>query len=127
MPRPTFLSSPALSVLKFTPQEKNEARIGPDGLTEEQRSTAGKGAGPAKILALVERYYQAKIVDDSIARHIPRVRERVCVEGHDEVFLVIFVDRERALADMVSTERVGDLLECVPFSAIYAAEPPRAA
>ena len=59
------------------------------------------------------------MVTDAIAEYVPRMRERVCVEGRDEVFVVIYVDRERAVADLVSTERVGELLESVAFSAIY--------
>lgn len=127
MSRPTFLISPALTALKFTPQEKTVPQIVPDGLTEEQKGVGDKVLGPARILKLVDRLYRAKMVTDAIAVFVPRVRERVCVEGRDEVFVVIYVDRENSVADAVSTERVGDLLESVPFSAMYPAEPLRAA
>jgi hypothetical protein len=127
MPRPTFLTSPALTALKFTPREKTVPRIGPDGLTEKQRGARDKVLGPTRILKLVGRLYRAKMVTDAIAVFVPRVRERVCVEGRDEVFVVIYVDRENSVADAVSTERVGDLLESVPFSAMYPAEPLKAA
>lgn len=128
MARIRFLSTPALNVLKFTPQEKSAARIGPDGLTEAERPR-GKAMGPARILALVDRYYQAKAMDDAVGVYVPRMRERVCVEGRDEVFVVIYVDKESAVADLVSTEHVGDLLESVPFSSIFPEGPrgPRAA
>lgn len=83
--------------------------------------------GPGKIIELVDRLYQAKTVADAMAAYIPRMRERVCIEGREEVFMVIYVDRERSLADLVSTEQVGELLESIAFSAIYPAEPLRAA
>lgn len=124
MPRSSFLSFPALRALKFAPQEKGSARIGPDGLTEDQCTPA---MGPARILAMVDRFYKARAVTDAMSGYAPRLRERVCVEGRETVFVVIYVDAERAVADLVSTERVGDLLECVPFTAIYPAEPLRAA
>jgi hypothetical protein len=125
MSRPSLLNSPALSVLKFTPKEKGAAQIGPDGLTEPQRAR-GRPLGPGGIVALVDRFFRAKMVTDATAQYVPRIRERVCVEGCDEVFVVIYVDRERAVADLVSTGRVGELMESVAFSAIYP-EPPQAA
>jgi len=127
MPRPIPLFPKALKALQFTAQEKTASQIGPDGLTDEHRAENGKVLGPARILELVDRFYQSRLVTDAIAEFVPRLRERVCVEGRDEVFVVIYVDRDRAVADLVSTERVGDLLESVPFSAMYPAEPLRAA
>ena len=126
MPRFTFISTPALSVLKFTPQERSAARIGPDGLTEEQRAS-GHVLGPGKIMAVVDQYYKAKMVSDAVSQYVPRMRERVCVEGRDEVFAVIYVDETRSVADLVSTEQIGEVLESVAFSAIYPAGPPQAA
>jgi hypothetical protein len=125
MSRPTPLNSPALSVLKFTPKEKSAAQIGPDGLTESQRAR-GRPLGPDGIVSLVDRLFRAKVVTDATAEHVPRMRERVCVEGRDELFVVIYVDRERAVADLVSIGQVGELMESVAFSAIYP-EPPQAA
>ncbi|HWE85035.1 MAG TPA: hypothetical protein VG267_08830 [Terracidiphilus sp.] len=131
MPRPAFLTSRALTALKFAQQEKTGPQSVPEGLTdgptEEQTSARERVLGPAKILKLVDRLYRAKMVTDAISGFVPRVRERVCVEGRDEVFVVIYVDRENAVADAVSMERVGDLLESVPFSAMYPAEPLKAA
>ena len=57
MPRPVYLNSPTLSALKFTPQEKSAAQIGPDGLTEAQRGR-NHSLGPGKIVALVDRFYR---------------------------------------------------------------------
>jgi len=125
MPRITFLFTPALSVLKFSAQERSAARLGPDGLTEEQRAR-GQVLGPGKIMALVDRFYNAQTVSDAMAEYVPRMRERVCTEGRDEVFVVIYVDRERSVADLVSTGQVGEVLESVAFSAIYPC-PPQAA
>lgn len=122
-----FFSSPVLSLLKFTPQEKSAAGIGPDGLTDAQRAGHRRVMGPARVLELVDRLFRAKTVTDAMTGYVPRLRERVCVEGRDEVFVVIYVDRDAAAADVVSTEQVGDLLECVPFTAIYPAEPLKAA
>lgn len=123
MPRPTFLSSPALSALKFTPQEKSAARLGSDESTDERREPTGKILGSRQILEIVDRFYRAKVLADAVASHVPHLRERVCIEGRDEVFAVIYVDQGASVADLVSTERVGELLESVPFSAIYPAEP----
>lgn len=127
MPPLTLPSSPALSAIKFTPQEKHSARMGPDGLTDDQRNNRGKAMGPARILALVDRFYKKRAVTEAMSGYVPRLRERVSVEGYEGVFIVIYVDGERAVADLISTERVGDLLECVPFTAIYPADSPRAA
>lgn len=127
MPRPIPLFPSALKVLSFTPQEKSASQIGLDGLSGEQKTEGGKALGPARLLELVNRFYQAKMVTDAIAEFVPRLRERVCVEGREEVFVVIYVDPERAVADLVGTERVGDLLESVPFTAMYPAEPLKAA
>lgn len=123
MPRYIPLNS---RVLKFASQEKSVAHIGPDGLTDFQR-VRGPSLGPRAILALVDRFYQKQIATGAVSEYVPRMRERVCVEGRDEVFVVICVDRQRAVVDLVSTERAGDLLESVAFSAIYPAEPPPAA
>ncbi|HUY93665.1 MAG TPA: hypothetical protein VMU71_00150, partial [Terracidiphilus sp.] len=78
------------------------------------------------IMALVDRFYNAQTVSDAMAEYVPRMRERVCTEGRDEVFVVIYVDRERSVADLVSTGQVGEVLESVAFSAIYPC-PPQAA
>ena len=37
----------------------------------------------------------------------PAVRERVVIEGGDEVFLVVSVDRERAVADLIPLSEGG--------------------
>ncbi len=125
MPRPIPLSSPVLSALKFTSEEKSGSHIGPDGLTDVQRARS-RPMGSSAIVALVDRFYRKRMVADAIAEYVPRMRERVCVEGRDEVFVVIYVDPETAVADLVSTEQAGELLESVAFSAIYP-EPQRAA
>jgi len=121
-----MLSFPALEVLKFTPEERSAAQIGPDGLTQDQRGR-GRAKGTGGIIALVDRLYQAKMVTDTMAEYVPRLRERVCVEGREEMFVVIYVDRKRTVADLVSTDRVGEMLESVSFSAMYPECPPRAA
>lgn len=125
MPPPIPFSSPVLNALKFTPEEKGGSRIGPDGLTEVQRAR-GRLMGSSAIVALVDRFFRKRMVTDAIAEYVPQMRERVCVEGRDEVFVVIYVDRKSSMADLVSTEQVGELLESVAFSAIYP-EPQKAA
>ena len=40
---------------------------------------------------------------------VPQLRERVRVEGHDEVFVVLSVNEARTWADLVCIERVGFL------------------
>lgn len=47
------------------------------------------------------------------------VRERVRLEGRTGEFLVVWVDRERQVADLVTTTDWADLEEDVPFSAIH--------
>lgn len=120
-----MLSSPAMSVLKFTPQERSTARPDPDESAAAR--SGGYLLGPRRIVALVERFFKARMLMDAVTERVPHMRERVCVEGRDEVFVVIYVDRKANAADLVSTERVGELLDSVPFSAIYPAEPKRAA
>ncbi len=125
MPRPIPLSSPALSALKFNPEEESGSHIGPDGSAED-RSARRRPMGPSAIVELVDRFYRKRMVADAIAEYVPRMRERVCVEGRDEVFVVIYVDRKSNVADLVSTEQAGELLDNVAFSAIYP-EPRKAA
>ena len=93
MPPPIPFSSPVLNALKFTPEEKGGSRIGPDGLTEVQRAR-GRLMGSSAIVALVDRFFRKRMVTDAIAEYVPQMRERVCVEGRDEVFVVIYVDRK---------------------------------
>ena len=50
---------------------------------------------------------------------IPRVRERVRIEGRDDVFLVVWVDLEREVVDLIPIAEGGALEECVPFRAIH--------
>jgi len=49
---------------------------------------------------------------------IPAVRERVRIKGHKGVFLVVGVDRERQVADLISTSNGGHVEEDVPFASI---------
>jgi hypothetical protein len=49
---------------------------------------------------------------------IPCVRERVLIDGRDEVFLVVWVDSARGVADLIPVSECGGLEEDVPFSAI---------
>ncbi len=53
---------------------------------------------------------------------IPRVRDRVRVEGHDEVFVVVHVNERNSWADLACVERVGFLPE-MPLRLIQPAEP----
>ena len=122
MPRFTFQLSPALSALEFTPQEKSAAPPSVDGLTDARGAASGHAMGPRQILAMVDRLYNEAVFADAVAAYVPREHERVFVEGRDEVYVVIYVDRDTTTADLVSTERVGDLLESVPFTAIYPVE-----
>jgi hypothetical protein len=48
---------------------------------------------------------------------IPRVRDRVRVEGHDEVFVVVYVSEGSGWADLACVERVGFLTQ-VPLALI---------
>lgn len=52
---------------------------------------------------------------------IPTIRQRVMIEGRDEVFLVVWVDLRRNVADLVPVEGHKDLEEDVPFSKIRSA------
>jgi hypothetical protein len=56
---------------------------------------------------------------------IPRVRERVRIDGRDDMFLVVWVDIEREVADLIPIAAGGALEENVPFHAIlpHADEP----
>ena len=49
---------------------------------------------------------------------IPRVRERVRLEGRDQEYLVVWVDLENRVADLIPAANGGDLEEGVPFHAI---------
>jgi hypothetical protein len=48
----------------------------------------------------------------------PAVRERVVIEGSDEVFLVVSVDRERAVADLIPLCEGGSPQEDVPLASL---------
>jgi hypothetical protein len=50
---------------------------------------------------------------------IPRVRERVRIDGRDEVFLVVWVDLEREVVDLIPIAEGGAVEESVPFRAIH--------
>jgi hypothetical protein len=49
---------------------------------------------------------------------IPRVRERVRIDGRDDVFLVVWVDLERELVDLIPIAEGGALEENVPFRVV---------
>ena len=49
---------------------------------------------------------------------VPAVRERVNIEGRRGAFLVAAVDRDRQVADLISTLEDGVMEEDVPFTAI---------
>jgi hypothetical protein len=49
---------------------------------------------------------------------IPRVRERVRIDGREDVFLVVWVDLEREVADLIPIDDGGALEEGVPFHSI---------
>jgi hypothetical protein len=49
---------------------------------------------------------------------IPKVRERVRIEGRDDLFLVVWVDLERGVADLIPIADGGGLEESVPFRLI---------
>ena len=53
----------------------------------------------------------------------PKVRDRVCVEGRDEIYRVVHVNEEKGWADLACVERVG-FLEHVPLELIRAAGRP---
>jgi hypothetical protein len=50
---------------------------------------------------------------------IPRVRERVRIDGRDDLFLVVWVDLERELVDLIPIAEGGTVEESVPFRAIH--------
>jgi hypothetical protein len=50
---------------------------------------------------------------------IPRVRERVRIDGRDDLFLVVWVDLEREVVDLIPIAEGGALEESVPFRAIH--------
>ncbi|HWG20381.1 MAG TPA: hypothetical protein VG225_07600 [Terracidiphilus sp.] len=112
-----------LNVLKVTPQEKaavraaHNARPGADGARRMENACGAGG-----VLALVDHHYLSFTETDQCILRVPRVRDRVHVDGHDGVFFVIYVDRVRKMVDVVSSARVGDLLEHLPFSAIHPVE-----
>lgn len=54
---------------------------------------------------------------------IPRIRERVLVDGRDGVFLVVWVDLPRMVAVLVRIDETGALEEDVPFTAIRPLNP----
>jgi hypothetical protein len=50
---------------------------------------------------------------------IPRVRERVRIDGRDDVFLVVWVDLEREVVDLIPIAEGEALEENIPFRAIH--------
>lgn len=46
---------------------------------------------------------------------IPTIRERVRVQGEDDIFLIVGVDHSRKLVDMISTTVTRSMIEDVPF------------
>jgi hypothetical protein len=46
---------------------------------------------------------------------IPSVRERVRVQGDDDIFLIVGVDHCRKLVDMISATGTRAMVEDVPF------------
>jgi hypothetical protein len=50
---------------------------------------------------------------------IPRVRERVRIDGRDDVFLVVFVDLESEVVGLIPVADGGVVEENVPFRAIH--------
>lgn len=81
--------------------------------------------GPTRISNIVDRCYSALAPLRSTVC-IPAIRDRVHIEGHDEIFFVIYVDARRRIADVVCGERVGFLSD-VPLSAIRPASSRRKA
>jgi hypothetical protein len=49
---------------------------------------------------------------------IPRVRERVVILGRDGIFLVVWVDTLRRVADLIPVHEAVNLEEDVPFAGI---------
>ena len=75
---------------------------------------------PAHIRAVVDDCYATHCHKDSTAAPVPCMRDRVRVDGYDEIFFVIYVDTRRRTADVVCGQRVGFLSD-VPFGAIHPA------
>ncbi|HKF46517.1 MAG TPA: hypothetical protein VKB38_04115 [Terracidiphilus sp.] len=107
--RPFVDGSPTLSVLKLSPPEKGAAL----------RRRASHSEGASGVEKVVDRVLPAP---DPLAIRVPRIRERVRVDGHADPFFVIYVDTQRQVADLVCARRVGFTLEQVPFTAIRPAE-----
>lgn len=97
--------SPTLSILKLSPPEKGAAL----------RHRASQPEGTTGVERVVDRVLPAS---DPFAIRIPRIRERVRVDGQPDPFFVIYVDAQRQVADLVCARRVGFMLEQVPFAAI---------
>ena len=74
--------------------------------------------GPHRIHAVVDRCCSAHTPYQDIS--IPSVRDRVRIEGYDEVFFIVYVNVRRRIVDLVCGERVGFLVD-VPFSSIQPA------
>jgi hypothetical protein len=74
-----------------------------------------KGAG----VGTVETAPSLHICDTetAVVVMVPAARQRVAVEGRNEVFLVLWVDHEHQAAELVPLIN-GDRLETVPFSSI---------
>jgi hypothetical protein len=73
--------------------------------------------GPHRIHGLVDRCCAAHDGQSEAAIANPNIRDRVHIEGHDEVFFVVYVDVRRRLVDLVCGQRVGFLSD-IPFSAV---------
>ena len=56
--------------------------------------------------------------------HIPKLVERVIVDGHDEIYLVTRVDLNCETAHVVPLEKAGATVLTVPFSSLSPAGPP---
>lgn len=82
-------------------------------------SSRNEGAwlGRHKIPDLVEDRYAAYLGHPQVAYGTPGIRDRVRIDGHSEVFFVVYVDVRRRTVDLVCGERVG-FLSNIPFSAI---------
>jgi hypothetical protein len=50
---------------------------------------------------------------------IPRVRERVRIDGRDDVFLVVWVDLECEVVDLIPIAEGGAVEESVPFRSVH--------
>ena len=48
----------------------------------------------------------------------PAVRERVLIQGSDDIFLVVSVDLERGVADLIPIRDGGQPAEDVPLSSL---------